>query len=109
MTKQTTITELKQQAEQGDADMQYILGFMYRQGECAPQDDEQAVYWWTKASEQGDAGSQYCLGNILYSDYIVDEDEIIEPDDGEAIYWWKKASQQGHASATAKLEELGIK
>lgn len=32
MTKQTTITELKQQAEQGDANMQYILGFMYRQG-----------------------------------------------------------------------------
>jgi TPR repeat protein len=45
-------------AEQGDADSQYNLGQMYREGKVLPQNDKTALSWfarswYTKAAEQG--------------------------------------------------------
>ena len=40
-------------AEQGDADAQNNLGFMYNNGRGVPQDDKTAVKWYTLAAEQG--------------------------------------------------------
>ena len=45
-------------AEQGDADAQYKLGFMYNKGEGVPQDYKKAFYWCTKAAEQGLVNAQ---------------------------------------------------
>ena len=40
-------------AEQGFANAQYRLGYMYDYGDEIPQDYKQAFFWYTKAAEQG--------------------------------------------------------
>ena len=45
-------------AEQGDADAQSSLGYMYRKGQGVTQDDAEAVNWTRKAADQGNAEAQ---------------------------------------------------
>ncbi len=52
-------------AEQGHAGAQYMLGFMYANGEGVPQNYAEAEEWYWKAAEQGDANAQYELG-LMY-------------------------------------------
>ena len=40
--------EWKPLAEQGDASAQFGLGVLYAQGEGVPQDDKEALKWYTK-------------------------------------------------------------
>ena len=47
------IDALRAQAEQGDVDAQFNLGFMYGTGEGVPQDDAEALLWYWLAAEQG--------------------------------------------------------
>lgn len=47
--------ETLQAAEQGNAQAQLNLGWMYANGQGVRQDDAQAAQWFRKASEQGDA------------------------------------------------------
>ena len=49
-------------AEQGDADAQSTLGFMYENGRGVPQDDAEAVRWYRLAAEQGNSLAQNNLG-----------------------------------------------
>ena len=41
-------------ADQGLAEAQSNLGFMYEKGEGVPEDDVQAYKWWNLAAAQGD-------------------------------------------------------
>ena len=61
----TALREWRPLAEQGDANAQYNLGVMYRNGEGVPEDDRQAAFWYRKAAEQGDASAQNNLG-LMY-------------------------------------------
>ena len=54
-------------AEQGDAQAQNNLGFMYAEGQGVPQDDAEAVKWYRLAAKQGDARAQFSLG-VMYAD-----------------------------------------
>ena len=45
--------ETLQAAEQGNAQAQFNLGWMYANGEGVRQDPVQAVQWYRKAAEQG--------------------------------------------------------
>ena len=45
-------------AEQGVADAQSNLGFMYAHGRGVPQDVKEAVKWWQLAAEQGNADAR---------------------------------------------------
>ena len=58
----TASTYFRKAAEQGDADAQYFLGWMYDNGEGVTQNDKEAVKWYLKAAEQGDAKAQNSLG-----------------------------------------------
>ncbi len=60
----TALREFRVLAEQGDADAQYNLGFMYSEG--VPQDYVQAGKWYRTAAEQGNAKAQHNLG-VMYS------------------------------------------
>ncbi len=51
----TAIRKFRPLAEQGNAEAQFNLGGMYRQGRGVPQDDAEAMKWYRKAAEQGDA------------------------------------------------------
>ncbi len=50
----TAFKEWRPLAEQGDADAQYNLGFMYAQGPGVPQDLVRAHLWVNLAAAQGD-------------------------------------------------------
>lgn len=92
-----TDDELRAQAEQGNADAQNELGFMYYRGRGVEQSYAKAAEWWRKAAEQGHAGARvrlgdmYCKGNGVEQDYV------------EAVKWYQLAAYQEDASAQFKL------
>ena len=47
------IKEWRQAAEQGDAEAQNNMGFIYGTGNGVPKDYVEAVKWYRKAAEQG--------------------------------------------------------
>ena len=89
--------ELRQDANNGDATAQGVLGGRYAVGDRAPQDYKQAVYWYTKAANQGDAWGQWNLGLCYYNG------EGVAKDLKQAVYWYTKAANQGLALAQLNL------
>jgi len=87
-------------AEQGDAEAQANLGFMYANGEGVPQDDVEAVKWYRKAAEQGYAKAQHNLGFMYLIGQGVPEIDV------EAVKWFRKAAEQGHALAHCSLGSM---
>ena len=92
-----SITEIRRQAEQGDASAQYTLGFRYASGRGVPQDDAEAVRWYRLAAEQGDASAQLNLG-LMHAN-----GEGVLKDDAEAVRWFRLAAGQGDARAQHNL------
>ena len=45
----------KSLAEQGDAEAQVILGYLYAVGDGIPENDAEAIKWFLLAAEQGNA------------------------------------------------------
>ena len=62
----TALAGFQSYAEQGDADAQFMLGFMYAFGEGVPEDHAAAVRWYRMAAEQGHADAQWSLG-LMYA------------------------------------------
>ena len=93
----------REYAEQGDADIQFLLGIMY----CytpyglykysVKEDRKEAARWYRKAAEQGDAEAQYYLG------YLYETGEGVTKNDAEAVRWYRKAAEQGHSRAQCEL------
>ncbi len=63
-------------AEQGHADGQLKLAFMYGNGEGVPQDDAEAAKWYRLAAEQGHADGQLSLGNMYKRGQGVPQDNV---------------------------------
>ena len=93
----TALQEWRPLAEQGDADAQYFLGVMYKNGQGVPQDYAESVKWYRLAAEQGDADAQYNLG-VTYKN-----GEGVPQDYAEAIKWYRLAADQGDADAQYNL------
>ena len=87
----TEIEQLRLEAEQGDAGVQYNLGVMYANGRGVPQDHQEAVKWYRLAAEQGNADAQNSLGLRYFIGSGVPQDHQ------EAVKWYRLAAEQGHA------------
>ena len=87
------IVELKQEAEQGDPNAQYQLGFCCEIGIGVDKNDNLAVYWYRKAAEQGHVAAQFNLGGRYYDGQGVEKSYY------QAAYWYRKVAEQGDASA----------
>lgn len=85
-------------ADQGDAEVQLTLGYMYRDGKGVAQDDPDAVEWFRKAAKQGHAQAQFELGEFYYVG-----SRKIPQDYYEAVDWYRKAAAQGLAKAQLML------
>ncbi len=48
-----SVTSIKERAEQGDADAQYNLGYMYSNGDGVTKNDKVAVKWTRRAAKEG--------------------------------------------------------
>ena len=84
-----------ERAEQGDANAQWALGFMYSEGLGVPENDQTAVMWYTKAAEQGYADAQTSLGFMYASGEGVPENYV------RAYVWWLVGS-----SSNSSLENI---
>ena len=93
-----TLAAERKAAEQGDADAQYNLGFMYATGDGVIKDAAEAVKWYRKAAEQGYADAQYNLG-LMYAN----GDGVIK-DLVEAHAWFNVAGANGDEKAKDNLK-----
>ena len=82
------IEALRARAEEGDASVQFNLGFRYGNGRSVPQDDAEAVRWYRLAADQGHVSAQYNLG-VMYAN-----GEGVPQDDVEAHMWTNLAAAQ---------------
>ena len=87
------LTQYRRLAEQGLAEAQFILGFMYTKGEGVPEDDAEAVRWYRLAAEQGHTRAQLYLGAMYASGEGVPEDAVY------AYAWLSIAAAQGNTDA----------
>lgn len=89
----TAAREFRPFAEQGQATAQYILGWIYQNGDGVKQDLAEAAKWYQKAAEKGNADAQYALGSLYAAGGGV------KRDDAEAVKWFRKAAEQNKAGA----------
>jgi len=88
-------------AEQGDADAEYALGWMYHNGYGLVSDDRAAKAWWEKAIAQGHTDAMFALGTL----YSVGSDTI-DRDYSAAMRMWLQAAAARHENARFALREL---
>ena len=96
----TALREFKPLAEQGDADAQSMLGWMYRKGHGVPQDDKTAVKWYILAAEQGDSSAQSNLG-FMYRNGIG----VIQ-NYKTALKWFRLAAEEGSSLGQANMGSM---
>lgn len=94
------VLDLQKQARAGDAGAQYLLGFMYAEGQGVAKDEAEALKWYTKAAEQGHADAQLSLA-MMYA-----EGRGTAKDDKQAIKWYTKAAEQGNANVQVILAAM---
>jgi len=87
---------IKESAENGDMEAQYLLGVLCNKDTTGSYPDE-ALKWYMKAAEQGHAEAQYVLGVMFDRGFDVREDPDL------AFDMFKKAAEQGHVNAQFEL------
>lgn len=96
----SSLTDIREAAEQGLAYSQYVLGGIYYSGDGVIQDYAEAVKWFRKAAEQGEVYAQYNLG------WMYETGTGVSQDYAEAVQWYGKAAKQGDANAKLRLKEI---
>ena len=91
------LQEWRPLAEQGMAEAQNMLGYMYRYGQGVGQDFEQARFWYRQAADQGHAKSQNNLGAMYRQGLGTPQDFQ------EALRWFRRAADQGNGGAQNHL------
>eukprot|EP01088_Endostelium_zonatum_P022223 TRINITY_DN934_c0_g1_i1.p1 TRINITY_DN934_c0_g1~~TRINITY_DN934_c0_g1_i1.p1 ORF type:complete len:145 (+),score=49.46 TRINITY_DN934_c0_g1_i1:135-569(+) len=86
---------MRNAAEEGSAEAQYLLGLCYNDGYGVEQDDVLAFEWNIKAAEQDYVPAQVNVGSYYYWGGVFDE----------AVHWWNRAAQEGDAEAQFKMGE----
>ena len=94
------VQEIISNANNGNLNDQFELGWMYLDGNGVEQSSKQAVYWWKRAAEKGHAGAQTELA------WMYLQADGVEYDLDVAIYWLKKAQAQGYENASEILNGL---
>ena len=95
------IDAVKEKAESGDAQAQYLLGWCYGTGNAGlAQDYYMATVWLEKAAQQGYEAAQYFLGWCYYYGHGVKKDYK------QAEHWYGEAAKQGNAEAASMVKLL---
>lgn len=84
-------SEILTLAEQGDAQAQFVLGNLYRDGQGVEKNLEETVRWWTKAAELGNVDAQFALGNIFSGGFGIPRDYV------QSFMWFDIAAAQTEA------------
>lgn len=84
-------------ADEGDAQAQAHIGYMYYIGEGVGVDLEVAIEWYRRAAVQGNRDAQYNLA-VAYA-----FGEGVAQSDSDAVVWYRRAAEQGSAIAQYSL------
>ena len=93
----TQIAQLRQRAEDGDAEAQFQLGLCYDKGDGIARDAEEALRWYRSAGEQGHALGALNAALLYDSGSAVDRDAVAAAD------WYRKAADAGNGRAAYNL------
>jgi hypothetical protein len=85
-------------AEQGNADAQLALGWMYFNGRPPPKDTPQALKWWGKAADQDNASAQNLMGREFEFGWGGNPIDM-----GEAANWYLRAANLANHTAEHQL------
>ena len=89
---------LQEQARNGDANAQYLLGTRYRLGEGVSPDEYEAFSWYLRAAEEGHPAAQFYVG-LMYLN-----GEGVTASDDAALEWFEKSAQAGNGQAKDMLD-----
>ena len=87
-------------AAYGDADAQFLLGKLYRDGDVLIPDAVNAAYWFERAAKQGVVPAQYALGKLLLSA------DVEVHDVAKGLRWLETATQHGSDYAAYRLGKV---
>jgi uncharacterized protein len=96
----TALREFRTLAEQGDAEIQNLVGAYYNEGKGVPQDYKTAAMWYRLSAEQGFADAQYNLGGGYAFGQGVIQDNVY------AHMWFNIAASSGHEDAVYNRDTL---
>jgi len=87
-------------AEQGNANAQLVLGFMFSNGQGVEQNYFEAADWYRQAAEQNNAVAQNNLGQMYETGHGIEQNYT------EAFRWYRKSAEQGNANAQFRLGNM---
>jgi hypothetical protein len=90
-------SDIRHDAELGNAKAQTLLGYLYRDGKGVRKDLAGAAKWFGRAALQGDAEAQDWFG------YLYETGQGVPQDYREAARWYRMAAEQGNADAQKNL------
>ena len=90
-------------AKQGDPKSQMALGYLYEDGDGAPQDYGEALRWYIMAAAQGHIVARYNIGLMHY------DGKGVQQDYQKAAYWYRMAAELGYAEAQHNLGAMYAK
>lgn len=103
---QSALISLTPLAKEGDAEAQFLLALMYRNGEGVNKDEKAALMWIQsihELAEKGDLKAQWLLGRkYQFGDNVPLNEE-------RAFYWYEKAADEGYADAEFHLSRLYLR
>jgi len=83
--------------EQGYANAQSNVGYMYHYGRGVAQSDAKAVNWFLLAAEKGNANAQNNLGSMFQNGQGVTQSNT------EALKWYRRSAEQGNVIGQQNL------
>lgn len=97
MENQINIEEILEQAQQGDASAQCVLGMCYCKGINVSQSNEEAVKWIRLSADQGFAAAQDMLA------FFYENGTGVTLSYEESAKWYRKAAEQGYTNSQSQL------
>lgn len=91
---------VRREANSGNADAQFRLALLYRDGLGLTQNHAEAAAWFLKSAQQGDVRAQTEIGVLLATG------KGIEQDVGQSLAWLGKAAAAGDARAKRLIEQI---
>jgi len=92
-----TVERIRKEAEAGDADGQFYLALLYKDGKGVAQDDAQYASWLRKAAEQDHVGAQVRLIGLY------EKGRGVPRNLGSAAGWARRAAENGDTTGQGEL------
>lgn len=99
-------SKLRQAAEQGDAQAQYDLAYLYYKSGSDPEitgvmrSERLAAHWYREAAMQGHPSAQYNMAVLHLQGHGVERDPVV------AYAWLLQAAANGHEGSKELMAEL---